>query len=252
MSVLPAIIVPARLASKRFPRKLLQPVGGMPLILRTARRLRQQVPEFPLYFAVAEEELRVLLEGQGFTAILTDPELPSGTDRVAVANESIGATHVINVQADEPLVTRSHILKLAELIGQGRSALATLACRFRDPDDFLNPNRVKVVVRRDGLALYFSRSAVPYAREWKGRPTGAWLAEHPVWLHLGMYAYTADYLRQFRRLRPGLLEDVEKLEQLRALENGHTILVGESTEPTAGIDVPEDVEVLEGLLSAGC
>lgn len=245
-----AIIVPARLASTRFPRKLLHPVRGVPLILHTARRIRSIAPQFPLYFAVAEEELADTLKDAGFESVMTDPNLPSGTDRLAQANAQIGAKLVINVQADEPLVAQSHIAALASLIGSGKCDMATLGTPFKSVEDFRDPNRVKVVRAKDGTALYFSRAPIPFSRDSKGAVDADWLAAQPVLLHLGMYAYTADFLARFPTLPQGTLESIEKLEQLRAMEFGYRIAVDCTLETTVGIDCPEDLPLLEARLDS--
>jgi 3-deoxy-manno-octulosonate cytidylyltransferase (CMP-KDO synthetase) len=245
-----AIIVPARLASTRFPRKLMHPVRGQPLILWTAQRIRAVAPGMPLFFAVAEQELVDVLSDAGFESVLTDPALPSGTDRIAQANALIGAKNIINVQADEPLVAASHIKALAQRIASGGCDMATLGTPFTSVEAFNDPNRVKVVRAKDGTALYFSRSPIPYKRDTKGAVDQAWLNAQPVLLHLGMYAYTADFLRVFPTLPVGTLEGIEKLEQLRAMENGYRIAVDCTTETTVGMDVPSDVALLEQRLAA--
>jgi len=148
MPTLPTIIVPARLASTRFPRKLLADAGGTPLILRTAQRLDKEAPEFEKFFAVDGDELGDVLSGTGYNVIPTNPDLPSGTDRIAQANEQLNRTEVINVQADEPLVKREHILALAESLQVPDADLATLAVPFAKVEDFLDPNQVKVVLDR--------------------------------------------------------------------------------------------------------
>jgi 3-deoxy-manno-octulosonate cytidylyltransferase (CMP-KDO synthetase) len=163
-----AIVVPARLASTRFPRKLLHPVGGRPLILWTALRIRAVAPELPLFFAVAEEELADVLGREGFKSVLTDPALPSGTDRIAQANAQIGAKRIINVQADEPMVATSHIASLARRITSGDCDMATLGTPFASAEAFADPNRVKVVRDVTGLALYFSRAPMPHRRDTRG------------------------------------------------------------------------------------
>jgi 3-deoxy-manno-octulosonate cytidylyltransferase (CMP-KDO synthetase) len=229
-----AILVPARLASQRFPRKLLHPIAGKPLILWTAERLRQALPGWPVHFAVAEEELAAVLREEGFSALLTDPDLPSGTDRLAAANRELGAEFVINVQADEPLVTAREVELLDGLI-RGEADIATLATPFRHEEDFRNPNRVKVVRDLAGRALYFSRSPIPRSREAEALGGGV-----ALW-HLGLYAYRAEVLERFASLPPSPLEQIEKLEQLRALENGFRLAVGVVEEGGIGIDTPEDV-----------
>ena len=245
-----AVIVPCRLESTRFPRKLLHPIRGRPLLQWVAERIATQAPEFPLYFAVDHELLRAAVAAHGFNAIMTSPVHASGTDRLAEANRTVRADHVINVQADEPLVTGRQIRELARLIGGG-APMATLATPFRRVVDFYNPNQVKVVFDRQGRALFFSRSRLPFSRDLGLTIDDAWVAAHPCYKHLGLYAYGADLLEKFPSLPPGRYEQIEKLEQLRALENGYDILVGVTEDPMIGIDTPEDVKKFEELLSHG-
>jgi len=247
MSKMPAIIVPTRLTSTRFPRKLLYPVRGKPIILWTAARIREVAPEFPLYFAVDDVEMEDCLLGAGFQTVMTRADHASGTDRLAEANASIGADAVINVQGDEPLVTGEQIRLLSAGLQSG-AAIATLAVVFDRTEDFANPNQVKVVRDRNGLALYFSRSPIPFARDQGGQVDADWLALNKVYRHLGLYAYTADFLAAFSNLEPGFLEGVEKLEQLRAMEHGYKIHVGLTDQPTIGIDTPEDIAAFEAAL----
>jgi 3-deoxy-manno-octulosonate cytidylyltransferase (CMP-KDO synthetase) len=242
-----AIIVPCRLESTRFPRKLLHKIKGRPLLAWVAERISRQAPEFPLYFAVDHELLRDCVASQGFKAILTDSGHQSGTDRIAEANRTVRADRVINVQADEPLVTGGQIRALAALLASG-APMATLATPFRRAEDYINPNQVKVVFRRDGRALYFSRSIMPFPREQGGRVDDAWVKANPCFKHLGLYAYQADLLENFAKLPPGRYEQAEKLEQLRALENGYDIACGVTEDPTIGVDTPEDAVKFEQWL----
>ncbi|HEY0946013.1 MAG TPA: 3-deoxy-manno-octulosonate cytidylyltransferase [Opitutaceae bacterium] len=247
---LTAIIVPCRLESTRFPRKLLHPIRGKPLVLWVAERIAAQAPEFPLYFAVDHELLQTPLRAAGFRTIMTGAQHQSGTDRLAEANRIVRADHVINVQADEPLVTGAQVRTLATLIA-GPAAMATLGTPFRTAADFLNPNQVKLVyapaVRR---ALYFSRSPMPYARDRAGQVDDAWVQANPCTKHLGLYAYKAGVLEKFAGLPPGRLEQIEKLEQLRVLENGYEIAVDLTDDPTIGVDTPEDAMKFEQWLGA--
>ena len=247
MSKTPSIIVPARLASTRFPRKLLYEVRGKPVILWTAERIRAVAPEFPLYFAVDNDALERCLSDAGYKTVRTRPDHPSGTDRLAEANGSVGASAVINVQGDEPLVTGEQIRALATGL-EGEAAIATLAVPFERPQDFANPNQVKVVRDREGYALYFSRSPIPFVRDTAGQVDSAWLAQNPCYRHLGLYAYKADFLSAFSGLKPGYLERVEKLEQLRAMEHGYRIHVGITDQATIGIDTPEYIGEFEACL----
>jgi 3-deoxy-manno-octulosonate cytidylyltransferase (CMP-KDO synthetase) len=248
--VLPAIVVPCRLESTRFPRKLLHRIRGRELVLWVAGRIAREAPEYPLYFAVDHDLLFDCLTGSGYRAIRTDPRHPSGTDRIAEANRAIGAERIINVQADEPLVSASQIRTLAGLIA-GPADMATLATPFRTAEDFHNPNQVKVVCDRSGRALYFSRSPIPFSREHGGRAGDAAVAGLPCLRHLGLYAYQAALLEEFARMAPGKLEQVERLEQLRVLESGRTIAVGLTEDPSIGVDTPEDAAKFERLLAAG-
>jgi 3-deoxy-manno-octulosonate cytidylyltransferase (CMP-KDO synthetase) len=233
------IIVPARLASKRFPRKLLHLVRGKPLILWTAERLVGEVPEIPIHFAVADEELKEVLKEAGHLAHLTDPELPTGTDRVAAVNEKLGASMVINAQADEPLVAGQQLRALAKLLENG-SEMCTLACPFENEEDFRDPNQVKVVLDQGGKALYFSRSPIPF-----NRADTSWVGSGGAFRHLGLYGYSKKFLLQYVNLSQTLLEQSERLEQLRALEHGHSIAVALTHHQTIGIDVPDDVARFE-------
>ena len=242
-----AILVPCRLESTRFPRKLLHPIRGKPLIIWVAERLASEVPDMAAVFAVDHELLAQPLEAAGYRWVMTDPKHQSGTDRLAEANREIGAKFVLNVQADEPLVTGGQLRALERMI-RGGAPMATLATRFRSPADFANPNQVKVVVGGDGRALYFSRSPIPYPRERAGAPDAAWIGANACYKHLGLYAYRADFLEAFTRLPPGRLESIEKLEQLRALENGHSIAVDITEDPSVGVDTPEDAVKFEALL----
>lgn len=242
-----ALIVPCRLESTRFHRKLLHQVKGKPLVLWVAERITEQAPDFPLWFAVDDRLLAETLEKGGFRWILTDPAHPSGTDRLAEANRQVRASYVINVQADEPLVSGNQLRSLAKLI-QGDVPMATLCTRFKRAEDFHNPNQVKVVRSLNNRALYFSRSPMPFARDTGGKVDDAWLAANPCYKHLGLYAYRGDFLERFVRLPPSALEKTERLEQLRALENGFAIAIDETDDPTIGVDTPEDAVKFEQWL----
>ncbi len=242
-----AIIAPARLASTRFPEKLLHPIKGRPLILWVAQRLRSQAPNIPLFFAVDSDKLGSVLKAEGFETVMTRDDHASGTDRLAEANEKVGADVVINVQADEPLVTASQIQSLIDLI-EADAKMGTLATPFQTRVDFLDPNQVKVVVSRSGEALYFSRSPIPHNRDDFDAFDDEWVIASPVYRHLGMYAYRADFLKTFCSLPVGRLESIERLEQLRALEQGYRIQVGITDEASIGVDTPADAERFEALL----
>ena len=234
-----AIIVPCRLESTRFPRKLLHMIKGRPLVLWVADRISREAPEYSLYFAVDHELLRECVTGAGYQAIMTDPAHQSGTDRIAEANRTVRAEQVINVQADEPLVTGGQLRALAGLLENGAS-MGTLVTPFKRVVDFYNPNQVKVVMRGDGRALYFSRSRMPFSREFGLTIDDAWVQANPCYKNLGLYAYRAELLEKIAKLPPGRYEQIEKLEQLRVLENGYDIACAVTEEPSIGVDTAED------------
>lgn len=242
-----AIIVPCRLESTRFPQKLLHLIKGKPLVLWVAERITAQAPDYPLWFAVDHQLLADCLEGAGFRTIMTAASHPSGTDRIAEANRTVRASYVLNVQADEPLVSAGQLHALAQLI-QGDCPMATLCTPFKKAADFNNPHQVKVVMSQSGRALYFSRSPMPHARDLRLTIDDAWVEANPCFKHLGLYAYRADFLEKFVALPPGKLEQIEKLEQLRALETGFPLAIAVTEDPTIGVDTPEDAKKFEQWL----
>lgn len=242
-----AVVVPCRLASERFPRKLLHPVAGRPLVVWTAERVSRVLPEVPLWFAVDGPELADVLGHWGYRTLETDPDLCSGTDRIAAANREIGARIVVNVQADEPLVSGDALRGLIAAIREG-SDMATLAIPFMTAADFLDPNQVKVLVDRDGFARYFSRAPIPYRRGASLPPDDAWVRRVQARRHVGVYAYRADFLEAYQQLPESVWEAAERLEQLRALEAGKRIRVLDTDGRMIGVDAPEDVGVLEAVL----
>jgi 3-deoxy-manno-octulosonate cytidylyltransferase (CMP-KDO synthetase) len=243
-----AIIVPARLGSTRLPRKLLAEVAGKPIILWTAERLRTEVPDWPLYFAVDSAELQDILAAAGFKTVMTSPDCATGTDRLAEANQKIRARRIINVQADEPLIGADHVRSLGALINEPGVEFATLACPFQSAAEMANPNMVKVVLDRAGWALYFSRAPIPWLRDAPATVSEGGAGKEglthpfPPLRHIGVYAYTGEFLARYAAMELTPLEQTEKLEQLRALENGHRIRVGITAQITLGIDTAEDLE----------
>jgi 3-deoxy-manno-octulosonate cytidylyltransferase (CMP-KDO synthetase) len=244
-----AIIVPCRLESKRFPRKLLHKIKGKPLVAWVAERILRVAPEFDLWFAVDDPLLAAALDPLGVKTVMTRVDHASGTDRIAEANRTIVADLIINVQADEPLVSAKQIGLLAALI-RGPADMATLATPFQRAEDFCNPNQVKVVCDKEGMASYFSRAPIPFPRDLNGQIDDAWVAGHPCFKHLGLYAYKAALLDAFSRLPVGRLEEIERLEQLRVLENGRRIAVGITEDPTIGVDTAEDAGKFEAFVDA--
>jgi 3-deoxy-manno-octulosonate cytidylyltransferase (CMP-KDO synthetase) len=234
------VVIPARLASTRLPEKLLLAETGKPLIQHTYEAARRATRPFGLCVATDSDQIARTVRAFGGTAVMTGRELASGTDRVAeVARDLVDIEIIVNVQGDEPELSGDAIDDVVELLEQNPSAvMATLATPIRDRAKLDDPACVKVVFDGNGKALYFSRAAIPHAREWKD----SLLAEEPprFYQHLGLYAYRRDFLLRLATLPRTPLEKLENLEQLRVLEHGHTILVGAVDEPTIGIDTPED------------
>ena len=249
-----AIIVPARRASTRLNDKPMYSIAGKPLLLHVAERLRAIAPEIPTYYAVDDAEVKRLLEQNGFNAIMTSVDCPNGTVRIAEANRSIGATHIINAQGDEPQVQRVHLDLLADALRRG-APMATLALSTWSEEEFRNPARPKVIVGSNGQALYFSRSVIPYDRSAKEGENGLLtpenmnLARQRIGLHQGFYAYTASFLNTYISLPATPFEQIEKLEQLRVIEHGYPIQVRFNNFPTRGIDTIEDVRAFEKTLN---
>ena len=252
-----AILVPARLASTRLHEKMLHTIHGKPVLQWVAERIRAQVPEIPLFFAVDDERLRDLLAQSGFEAIMTDADHTCGTDRIAEANRTVQADNVINIQGDQALVTGAQIRSLVTLI-EGNREMATLGTPLevyaqfnkRSEDDvYKDSGDVKLICDENGDAIYFSRSPIPYFRDAGGAYDSAAAEACPVLIHLGLYAYTAKFLETFSSLAPGNLETAEKLEMLRATEHGHRISVGVTIDPYIEIDTLEQARDYERYLA---
>lgn len=234
------LVIPARLASTRLPRKLLLRETGKSLIQHTyeaARRARR-----PLGVCVATDHEEIFREVQSFggQAVMTDPRVPSGTDRVAeVARGLTDVDIIVNMQGDEPELAGESIDLVIKLLEDDRTAvMATLATPIRNRRQWEDPACVKVVFDCRGRALYFSRSPIPCPRQWED---GMFYTDPPkFYQHVGLYAYRRDFLLKLAAMPPSPLERLEKLEQLRVLEAGYSILVGVVDQPTFGIDTAED------------
>ncbi len=242
MSLRIEIVIPARLASTRLPEKLLLRETGKSVLRHTFEAASQAT--IPQGITVAVDSQRVLQEVESFggRAVMTDPALPSGTDRVAVIAREL--THVdafINVQGDEPEIPVEAIDGVARLLTKHPDAdIATLATPIRQRDRLLDPACVKVVCDHAGRALYFSRSAIPHARLWDDQLLDQ---TPPHWLHhLGIYGYRRDLLLRMNEIPTSPLEQLEKLEQLRFLQAGCKIVVGTIAHAPKGIDTLEDYQ----------
>ena len=230
-------VIPARYASTRFPGKPLAQDTGKHLIQHVCERLAGAKRIRDVIVATDDERIRAAVESFGGRAVMTREDHPSGTDRVAEVVAGLDAELILNVQGDEPEIDAAHLDLLVDRMAQDSDAeVGTLCCPFAKDADPRDPNRVKVVVASNGRALYFSRSLIPFPRDAAGVP-----GESADWLlHVGVYAYRRDALTKLAALPPSRLEQVERLEQLRALENGMAIAVVRVDRAAPGIDTPDD------------
>lgn len=245
-------IIPARYASTRFPGKPLAMIGGKPMI----QRVYEQASKALERVVVATDDSRIIdaVNNFGGEAVMTSEAHRSGTDRCreAYANCGSDATVIINIQGDEPFIDPRQIRSLTECFtADADCRIATLVRRF-DPalgwDALFNPNTPKVVLDKQGNALMFSRSIIPYVRN---HPWQEWIESAEFFTHVGMYGYRADTLAEITRLPQSPLEIAESLEQLRWLQAGYRIATAVTDIPTIGIDTPDDLARAEAMLSQG-
>ena len=258
------VVIPARMASSRLPDKPLADIAGLPMVVRVARRAAQSAAA---RVVVAADDARILATcaQHGVEALLTRADHASGSDRLAEACVQLGLDGddlVVNVQGDEPLMDPALINAVAALLAaRPEASMGTAAHALESLADYGNPNVVKVVLDARGLAHYFSRAPIPYARDHAG--TAWWLdgtaqaaaagvaslAGFAPLRHVGIYSYRAGFLRQFPHLAPAPTEAMEALEQLRALWHGHRIAVHVTdVAPGPGVDTPQDLERVRNLL----
>ena len=227
-------VIPARYASTRLPGKPLKDVAGKPMICRVYDRASQAKTLSGVVVATDDERILRAVEDHGGRAMMTAKDHPTGTDRLAeVAEAYPDVDLIINVQGDEPLIEPSLIDELGRAFdGDAELQMATVMTPMEDEAEQKNPNNVKVVTDRNGCALYFSRSLLPYPRNDAGTP---------VYKHIGIYAYRRDFLLAYAKMAPTPLERTESLEQLRALENGYKIKCIRTNARFVGVDTPEDL-----------
>jgi 3-deoxy-manno-octulosonate cytidylyltransferase (CMP-KDO synthetase) len=239
-------VIPARLNSTRLPGKVLLPIHGKPLIQWVVERTLQARRLTEVLVAVDDVQVQQALAGVDVEVVMTRSDHPSGTDRIAEAIEGRDCDAVINVQGDEPMISPTLIDKLADTILAGDSEMATAVTPIQSEEDRLDPSVVKVVLNNLDQAMYFSRSPIPYVREPEDEAIAVF------WRHIGMYAYKTDFLRELVTHPAGNLEQVEKLEQLRALQLGARIQAVITDDVGLGVDCPEDLErVKEAMVQEG-
>ena len=239
-------IIPARYASTRFPGKPLHPIADKPLVQHVVERCREA--QSLAGVMVATDDARIAKEAREFCPVeMPRADHPSGTDRIAEVAARLDCDAVVNVQGDEPLIAPEVIDAVAGALSEAE--MATAATPVNNISDYSDPNVVKVVVSAAGRALYFSRRTIPFVRDLAEESPEQQLAAFPFLKHLGIYGYRCEALQQLVEFPPSPLEQVERLEQLRALENGIEIAVRQVEYEAIGVDVPEDVQRVEALLS---
>jgi len=239
-------IIPARYASTRFPGKPLHPIAGKPLIQRVVEQCQKAKSLNEVI--VATDDLRIADAAKAFCRVeMTREDHPSGSDRIAEVAARCGCDAVVNIQGDEPLIDPAVVDAVAQAL-KG-SEMSTAATPIKNSAEYDNPNVVKVVVNCAGHALYFSRRTIPYLREAASRSASEQLAAFPFLKHLGIYGFRRETLLQLVKYSVSPLENAEKLEQLRALDNGIQIAVVCVDYDSIGVDVPEDVARVENLLN---
>ena len=235
-----AIVIPARLASTRLPRKLLLAETGKPLIQHTYEAALQARRPRSVVVAADSNEIAAAVRGFGGDVVMTSPDAPSGTDRVAeVARGICDVDVLVNVQGDEPEISPAAIDLVVELLERRPDAvMSTLATPIRSREKLVDPACVKVVFDNLGRALYFSRSPIPHVRSWDDRLLAD--SQPHFFQHLGLYAYRRPFLLKLASLPRSDAEKLENLEQLRVLASGYDLQVGVIDEPSIGIDTPAD------------
>jgi len=241
------VVIPARLGSTRLPRKPLADIGGKPMVIRVAERAQQSLAQ-SVVVATDSPEIQAACNEYRIECLLTSPDHPTGTDRIAEVAQLLklsADTLVVNVQGDEPLIPPELINRVAQtLADHALCAISSVAVPITDASEITNPNVVKVVLNKAGEALYFSRAGIPFARD----PETVSNVIHLR--HLGIYAYRANFLQAYARLQPAPPEQAEALEQLRALWNGYRIAVYTASEaPPAGVDTAEDLERVRRIIA---
>jgi len=254
-------VIPARWKASRFEGKILAEINGKPMIQHVWERAKEAKVLDDLIIATDSEQVISIVKGFGGKVVYTSKDQPSGSDRIAEVVNPIDVEIIVNIQGDEPLIHHSMIDSLATALLEDKSIpMATLVKRIEKKEDFFNPNVVKVVIDKDGNALYFSRSPVPYLRSLEPAQhsvldVASWFSHHSYdpesvryYKHIGIYAYTKDFLFTYTNLPKSMLENSEKLEQLRALENGYKIRTIETQYDTIGVDTLEDLKKVEEAL----
>lgn len=241
------VVIPARSASSRLPGKPLLDIGGLPMVIRTARQALKSAAT-QVIIATDSADIASCANNYNIETIITRNDHPTGTDRLAEVATTLNFKSeqiVVNVQGDEPFIEPDLINSVAQLLlDNDNAAIATCACPIKNDHDLFDPNTVKVVCNNFGQALYFSRAPIPWARDALAKQANTLAPGLPAWQHIGLYAYRSHFLKRFPKLSNGSLEQFESLEQLRAMEHGYAIYVHFAKQsPAKGIDTPADLKL---------
>lgn len=241
-------IIPARYASSRFPGKPLARIAGKPMIQWVYERATQAKNLHRVLVATDNESIQQVVQSFGGQVVLTNPDLPSGTDRVAAVAKDIDADVIINLQGDEPFISPQLLDEMIEPFRNPSISMLTPIKKIESNEDLENPNLVRVVKDKFNRALYFTRSVIPYVRDAQRQ---AWLDKHIFFKHIGIYAYRKAFLLQLTELPPSSLEIAERLEQLRVLENGYALHTIETDYTSVSVDTENDLEKINELIKHG-
>lgn len=242
------VVIPARYASTRFPGKPLADLCGKPMIQWVYEQANRCVAVNRVIVATDDERIATAVRSFGGEVVMTRADHPTGTDRLAEVAAQIDSALIVNVQGDEPLIDPRMIEQAIEPMRRNPGVpMGTLKSRILTAAEYLNPNIVKVVTDRNDYALYFSRAPIPFGRDVIDQIESRF-DEIEAYKHIGLYVYRRDFLLTYHKLAPTPLEQSEKLEQLRALENGFRMKVAETRLSSVGVDTPDDLERVRQIL----
>ncbi|MGD9276205.1 MAG: 3-deoxy-manno-octulosonate cytidylyltransferase [Candidatus Pacearchaeota archaeon] len=231
-------IIPGRYSSTRFSGKVLEEINGKPMIWHVYNQAKKSKLLTRVIIATDEKKVFDIAKKLGMEIIMTSKKHKTGTDRISEVAKKIDAEIIVNIQGDEPLINPKDIdLAVKPMIKDSRIAMSTLKIELKNKGDIKDKNNVKVVTDKEGFALYFSRSEIPFKRN-----------EGKTYKHIGLYSYRKDFLLKFSKMGQTTLEKAESLEQLRALENGFKIKVVETKNESIGVDIPEDLERVREIM----
>lgn len=242
-------VIPARFASQRLPGKPLVDLLGKPLVQRVYEQAKKATLLDRVIVAADDDRIMQAVQAFGGEAVMTSTNIMSGSDRVAAVAEKIDGEIFVNIQGDEPLIAPEMIDQGIRLLLEDASVLVgTLAKKIETAEEITNPNVVKVVMERNGYALYFSRSPIPHLRD--GGEYRRWIESGIYYKHIGLYIFRKSFLEKYALMKESPLERIEKLEQLRIIENGYRIKVEETVFDSIPVDTKEDVEKVKAILKS--